>query len=107
MYQGTTPTLVLTVGEEQLDGCTCYVTVKSNGRMITKSGDGLTVSGNEIAVTLTQQETLSLFPGSCEIQVRWIDSNGNAMATDIARVTVSNVLLKQVIEYQEGGNSDG
>lgn len=106
MYQGTTPTLVLTVGEEQLDGCTCYVTIRQSGKKLTKSGANLTVSGNEIAVTLTQRDTLLLVPGDCEIQVRWIDSNGNAMATDKATVEVTESLLKSVIEYREE-NGDG
>lgn len=106
MYQGTTPTLVLTVGDEQLDGCTCYVTIKQSGRILTKSGSELVVSGNEIAVTLSQRDTLLFSPGSCEIQVRWIDSEGNAMASDKATLNVSEVLLRSIIEYQEE-NTDG
>lgn len=106
MYQGTTPTIVLTVGEEQLDGCTCYVTIRQNGKKLTKSGSELVVSGNEIAVTLTQRDTLLLVQGSCEIQVRWIDASGNAMATDKATVEVTESLLKSVIEYREV-NDDG
>lgn len=104
MYQGTTPTLVLTVtGAEDLDEATCYVTIaNSTGKKITKTGDDLAVSDNQIAVHLTQEETLQLQPGSCEVQVRWIDANGNAMATDKAVITVEPVLLKEVIEYQEG-----
>ena len=103
MYQGTTPTLILTVGQVDLTGMTVYVTLQSeSGKTITKSGADLTVDNNEVAVTLTQQETLSLRPGDCKIQCRWIDSNGNAMASDKATVDISSVLLKTPIKYQGG-----
>lgn len=105
MYQGTTPTLVLTVGEEQLDDCTCYVTLRQSVKKITKSGSELVVSGNEIAVRLTQQDTLSLMPGRCEIQVRWIDASGNAGETDKEEIEVTEALLKEIIEYQEVNNN--
>lgn len=104
MYQGTTPTLVLNVEGAELDTATCYVTIRNQGgEMITKSGAELDVSGNEIAVRLTQEETLQLRPGLVNIQVRWIDAHGNAMASNIARVNVNAVLLKSVITYQEEG----
>ena len=106
MYQGTTPTILLTlVGAEDLDQATCYVTFRnpSVGKKITKSGSELVIDDNEIAVFLTQEETLQMLPGSCEVQVRWIDSSGNAMTTDIARIQVDPVLLKQIIEYQGEG----
>lgn len=104
MYQGTTPTIVLTVEGADLDESTCYVTFKCGlGKTITKSGNELAVSGNEIAVHLTQEDTLQFSPGQCEIQVRWIDANGNAMATETANLDVDRVLLKKIIEYQGEG----
>jgi len=103
MYQGTTPTLVLTLDDANLDGCTCYVTIKSGSKLVTKSGTDLDVSGNQISVMLSQDDTLGMTPGSVEIQARWIDSNGNAMASDVGKAKVSGVLYKQTIDYVEEG----
>lgn len=105
MYQGTTPTILLTLeGAEDLDQATCYVTFKHGvNKTLTKSGSDLVVDDNEIAVFLSQEETLAMIPGGCDVQVRWIDENGNAMTTDVAKIQVNSVLLKQIIEYHGGG----
>lgn len=105
MYQGTTPTLILDLdGVNDLEEATCYVTFRHGlNKKLTKSGSDLVVDGNEIAVFLTQQETLAMIPGGCDVQVRWIYENGNAMTTDNAKIQVNPVLLKEIIEYQEGG----
>lgn len=104
MYQGTTPTLVLDLdGVHDLEEATCYVTFKQGlNKKLTKSGSDLVVDGNEIAVFLTQEETLAMVPGGCYVQVRWIYSDGTSNTTDIARIQVNPVLLKEIIEYQEG-----
>ena len=42
---------------------------------------------------------MSLKAGDAKVQVRWIDQNGTAWATEIADITVGRVLLERVIEW--------
>lgn len=103
MYQGTTPIFILTVGDDptfDLSDKSVYVTIRAqDGQMLTKSNDDLDITGRRIAMRLTQEETLSLKAGYVQIQVRWIDSEGNSMTTKPAAAAVDSVLLKEVIEY--------
>lgn len=103
MYQGTTPIFILTVGDDptlDLSDKSVYVTIRAqDGQLLTKRNDDLDITGRRIAVRLTQEETLGLKAGYVQIQVRWIDSEGNAMATKPTAATVDGVLLKEVIEY--------
>ena len=84
---------------------TVYVTVKdSYGVIITKTGDELSISADEtgsaIAFRLTQEETLRVKEGKAEVQVRFIDAQGVALATDIGQINIERVLQPGVIEYQ-------
>ena len=38
--------------------------------------------------------------GKCDVQVRWIGSNGEARATNRVTIDVSESLLKEVITYE-------
>lgn len=99
MRRGTTPALVLTV-DADIVGWTVYVTIEKGGREITLENDRLTMSyansKTTIELALTQEETLSLSPGTCEIQVRAIN-DGTAIATDIETIDVGRILLEGVI----------
>ena len=55
--------------------------------------------GSEIAFMLSQQETLNLSVGSASVQVRFIDADGIARATEKATLTIDDVLLERVIKY--------
>ena len=105
MIRGTTPAYTLTIAGYDLTQMTVFVTVRGQyGTLVTKTGDALTVTadatGSTIAFRLTQEETLALTVGRAEVQVRFIDANGIALATEIAPVTVERVLLGGVIEYE-------
>lgn len=103
MIRGTTPDYLLTIEGYDLTNKTVFVTIRQGSTIITKSGDQLTISVDgektTIAVTLTQLDTLRLSVGKAEVQVRFIDSNGVARATDRAELTVDKVLLERVIAY--------
>ena len=84
---------------------TVYVTIRGvYGQQVTKTGDALSIvadeTGSTIVFRLTQQETLTLTEGDANVQVRFIDANGVAMATDIVPIQVKRILLPGVIEYQ-------
>lgn len=105
MRRGTTPTYTLTISGYDLTEMTVYVTVRGAfGKLITKTGDDLSIStdetGSVIAFRLTQAETLELNTGRAEVQVRFIDAQGVALATDIGEIAVERVLLPGEIEYR-------
>lgn len=102
MIRGTTPDLILTLPVDLTD-CTVYVTLGRRPTMITKTtGDVVVTPGttsSTIEVWFTQEDTLSLRAGQAEIQVRFINSQGKAYATNCKIVTIGKVLLEGVIEY--------
>ena len=108
MRQGTTPTYTLTVSGYDLTDKTVYVAVSSRAKRIIKSGDALSMAygdgATSIVFGLSQEETLALSLGPAEVQVRFIDSDGVAKATDIQQIMVDRVLQPGVIVYQGGGD---
>ena len=60
---------------------------------------------NKTAVVcqLTQEETLAMREGKATVQMRFIDSNNNAYATDKVELDVKDVIYKEVIVYDGGG----
>lgn len=96
MRRGTTPTLTLTV-DADIVGWTCYVAMRAGCHTILLEGERLDVTqsaeegSTDIALTLTQEETLSMTCGPCEVQVR-AANNGSAVATDIARIDVGRII---------------
>ena len=101
MYRGTTPTLYLEL-ETELDLSNIsemWVTIKGSATEITKRYNEI-VFDNEtkvITVTFTQEETLKLYKGKSEIQVRIRTADGFAYATDIADVEIERILKDGVI----------
>lgn len=61
--------------------------------------DGAEVTTTAIALTLTQQDTLFFKSGAVSIQVKWIDSDGKVLATNIAMAEIEQALLKRVVSY--------
>ena len=104
MRRGTTPTLELTLtGVDAIASDTLYVTLKQSQREITKTNNDLSIEAGEtesvINLYLSQQETLSLRKGTCEIQVRGINALGDAWASDIAAINIKEILRDGVITY--------
>lgn len=103
MIRGTTPDYVLTLDGVDLSDQTVYVTIKQCQKLLTKTGDELTIAvdetGSTIAFALTQEDTLGLSVGSASIQVRFIGADGVAWATKTATLYVEKALLEKVIAY--------
>lgn len=100
MIRGTTPTITLTIYEIDLTELkSVYVTFCQHGTMITKqSGEsGVEITEHTVSVWLSQEETLRFTSGTVEVQLRGLANGGNAIATNVGRVTVKEVLLKEVI----------
>lgn len=113
MRQGTTPIVTLDVAQD-FDDCNVYVTIDQGGTQITKASresadieitkhydDAGNFDYSKVALYLTQSETLGLEVGKVRVQIRWIDTDGNAYATDIDSFKVKESLLQEVIDYGE------
>lgn len=97
--RGTTPTNVFNLNVD-LTGATVYVSYSQHNKVvIEKTGNDLTVSSDKIETTLTQAETLALKEGFVEIQIRYIDSDGMADASNIIHVDAQRILKDGVITY--------
>lgn len=97
--RGTTPTLVLTFEDPDLDLTECsnvYVTFNV-GTGLTKTGADLEVKEREIDVYLTQAETLAFPTGKVKMQANWVYTDGTRGASDIASVEFTRQLLGSVL----------
>lgn len=109
--RGTTPDYVLTIEGYDLTDKTVFVTFAQGRNRFTKGNDDIEITTSTdvvdsveittsaIALTLTQQDTLFLKAGSVSIQVKWIDSDGKVLATNIAVAEISQALLERVVAY--------
>lgn len=112
MRRGTTPDFILTVEGRDLTDKTVFVTLAQDRKKITKTNDEIEIetvivdrgqaserTDSVISFSLTQEETLGFKEGDTEVQVRFIDSDDYAEATEIVSVEIGAVLLEKVIEY--------
>lgn len=104
MIRGTTPNYILTIEGYDLTDKTVYVTISQSYKKLTKTNKDLSIvyadGASTIAFSLSQHDTLSLQEGTAQVQVRFIDSDGIASATEIGTLTVNKVLLERVISYE-------
>ena len=94
----TTPTFTLTFSEQGLDltqAQNVYVTFRSDGCVITKTGEDITVAEKTVSVLLSQEET-SRFSDVVCIQVNWMAS-GKRIASEIEKYNMTGQLLTKVI----------
>ena len=109
--RGTTPDYELIIEGYDLTGATVHVTFSEGRLRIDKTGndlnisvttetrDGVEVTISTITLSLTQRETLYLQEGAASIQVKWINSDGKVLATEIAAANITRALLDKVVEY--------
>ena len=98
-HRGTTPKIVFTLPFTASALESVYITF-SQGRAETLilHGDRITAEGNTLTVHLTQDETLRFVNKQVEIQIRAIDTTGNAIASKIITADVARILQNGVIE---------
>lgn len=101
MYRGTTPTLYLELETEidLSDVSEMWVTFKSPTVEITKTLNEVAFDSetNVITVVLSQEETLQLYNGKADVQVRLRTEDDLAYATDIVDVEIGRILKEGVI----------
>lgn len=96
--RGTTPTNVFAVNLDLTEAEIIWLTYKQLETILfTKKKEDMDISPEEIRVTLTQEETLSLRPGELEIQFRARFADGTAVASNIIKTYAKDVLEGGVI----------
>lgn len=107
MYRGTTPTIPIKIKNVDLSEAKLFLTFESPARKqitlkcpgdFTVEFDGTDTVGD---VTLTQQQTLALSAQPHKVQIRWITAEEVAGATKEQTINVNDVLLKELIHYEE------
>lgn len=99
MRRGTTPTHTFEIGVHTDDLKELVITYKQNHRtVLEKRLSDCLCDGSTVSVTLTQEETFLFASGAnVSIQIRVLTKGGNALASDVATVGVSNVLNSEVL----------
>lgn len=109
MIRGTTPTVSISV-DENLEGWEVYVTFQHANGNITKTGDGLAIQCGDVSVVsvpLSQEDTLAFPEGhTVKVQMRAVNAEGTAIATEVGRFRADEVLLESVIPTEEFGYGD-
>ena len=100
MRRGTTPTIKIDVkGCNLADFDSVYVTLKQKALSIDKFGDDLDIQNNAISILLSQEDTLR-FDASykyVDVQIRAVNKEGVAIASNIRQIPVEAVLKEGVI----------
>ena len=106
MRRGTTPTLQITVtGLTDIEVQNLYLTLRQGQTTIEKTESGVTIDGEVISATLTQEETLSLVAKvDVALQLRVLSTNNTAYASNIVTVPVEAILKEGVIP--DGGTQN-
>lgn len=99
MRRGTTPThtFQLPVDAATLEEVK-IIYAQSGKEVLTKYKEDCSANGTAVSVTLTQEETLKFSACSpCQIQVRALTADGEAMASDIIEIKVYPILDSGVL----------
>lgn len=106
MYRGTTPNVVIQVHSDlDLESMTqIWVTFKNKSyeKTYDKSAIEVDAVNNTLSITMSQDDTLGFqtcgsLMGKVEIQVRLLDDEGRAYASDIKEVNLLRILKEGVI----------
>lgn len=99
MIRGTTPTHTFKTDISLLDCTVVYLTYKQNGsKIVEKTKEDLTITEDQVVVTLSQKETLGFEEGvTVEIQFRVGFADGSRAASNIMSAPVKRILKDGII----------
>ena len=101
MVRGTTPTLTFTLPFPVSTLSSLFINISQHFEniQIEKALADCSISGNDISVVLTQEDTLKLMPDKpAYIQIRALTAEDDyAIASTIVRCSVSDILKEGVI----------
>lgn len=97
--RGSTPTNIFNVNVD-LRGSRIYITYVQNGKIIVeKTNDSITIEEKKLTTTLTQEETLRFKTGPVRVQIRYVQVNGVADASNIIETRAEEILKDGEITY--------
>ena len=97
----TTPVFTLTFTDKDLDltqAVDVFVTFKQACKVVTVTGEDLTIAEKSISVSFTQEESAQFFVGDVEIQANWVMGDGQRAASEVVLYQFTENLLQRVIE---------
>lgn len=106
MRRGTTPSYLLRIVGDDISEFKIVVTIEQEGKLFNLTGDRLDVSFDDetgdtlILFTLTQEETLNFKTGSASVQVRAINTDGYAVASNDGVISIRKILYEELIRYE-------
>lgn len=107
MYRGTTPNIVIKVNSDLDLSAMEQIWVTFKNKSAEKTYDIETIEvdavNNTLSVVMSQEDTLAFqtcgtLMGKVEVQVRFLDDEGFAYASNISEVNLSRILKEGVIE---------
>lgn len=106
MYRGTTPTHTFNV-DLDMRGMAIYITYSQKGLVVLEKStkqEEIEVDKDYLRVHLTQEDTLAFSTkgknNDVEIQIRCVDSEGNADCSEIIRTPIERILKDGEISYE-------
>ena len=100
MIRGTTPTFELKITDDTVDlteATNVYATFAQWGKTITKTGNDIDVTAQQVDVYFSQADSLSFSSGTIEVQLNWTYTDGSRAATNIIKVVIGDNLLPEVL----------
>ena len=100
MIRGTTPTFELKITDNTVDltqATNVYATFAQWGKTITKTGNDIDVTAQQVDVYFSQADSLSFSSGTIEVQLNWTYTDGSRAATNIIKVVIGDNLLPEVL----------
>lgn len=99
MFRGTTPTLKFALPFDTSTLAAAWVTLAQSGKVIVdRPLEDCVLSGNELSVTLTQEETIQLTAEHrVDIQLRVRTTDDTALASKVFTLTAERILKDGVI----------
>ena len=100
MIRGTTPTHTFSIPfDESVISSIKIIYAQNKNTVFEKLKEDCVFEGNTVSITLTQEETFEFDHGyPVEIQIRILTTEGKAIASEIRRVSVGELLDDEVLK---------
>lgn len=100
MRRGTTPYITIQTDQDLTGYAYIVVTVEDRAGTevdVDNRGGNMQVDSGSVTIKLTQEQTISLQKGGVKLQIRAVDTDGNAIASNIMQANLEDVLKDGVI----------
>lgn len=100
MRRGTTPYITIQTDQDLTGYAYIVVTVEDRAGTevdVDNRGGNMQVDSGSVTIKLTQEQTISLQKGGVKLQIRAVDTDGNAIASNIMQANLEDILKDGVI----------